>query len=38
MAKIKIIRSSTVPSSLNSFCKGLFRELSGKYEVIGLSI
>ena len=37
MANIKIIRSSTVPSSLNNFCKGLFRELSGKYEVIGLS-
>ena len=33
----KIIRATTVPASLNTFCKGVLRELSGKYEVIGLS-
>lgn len=34
---IKIIRSSTVPQSLATFCKGVLRELSRKYDVIGLS-
>lgn len=34
---IKIIRATTVPQSLNEFCKGMLRELSEKYEVIGLS-
>lgn len=34
---IKIIRSATVPSSLDTFCKGVLRELSEKYEVVGLS-
>lgn len=34
---IKIIRSSTVPSSLNHFCHGMLSELSGKYIVVGLS-
>lgn len=34
---IKIIRATTVPQSLNVFCKGMLRELSNKYEVIGLS-
>ena len=33
----KIIRATTVPQSLNVFCKGMLRELSEKYEVIGLS-
>ena len=33
----KIIRSTTVPQSLNTFCRGLLRELSEKYEVIALS-
>lgn len=33
----KIIRATTVPQSLNTFCKGLLRELSERYEVIGLS-
>lgn len=33
----KIIRCSTVPSSLDSFCKGLLKELSHEYEVIALS-
>lgn len=34
---IKIIRATTVSQSLNTFCKGVLRELSLKYEVIGLS-
>lgn len=34
---VKIIRATTVPGSLNHFCKGMLRELSAKYEVIGLS-
>lgn len=33
----KLIRATTVPQSLEAFCKGLLRELSEKYEVIGLS-
>ena len=33
----KIIRSTTVPESLDVFCRGLLRELSEKYEVIALS-
>ena len=33
----KLIRATTVPQSLNTFCKGMLRELSEKYEVIGLS-
>lgn len=37
MSKKIIIRSTTVPQSLNVFCKGILKELSGKYEVIGLS-
>lgn len=35
--KRKIIRATTVPESLDTFCKGMLRELSDKYEVIGLS-
>ncbi|QVJ81878.1 Glycosyltransferase involved in cell wall bisynthesis [Prevotella sp. khp1] len=34
---IKIIRATTVPESLNTFCKGMLQELSEKYEVVGLS-
>lgn len=34
---IKIIRSTTIPMSLNAFCKGMLRELSEKYEVIAVS-
>lgn len=37
MNKIKIIRATTVPESLDSFCKGMLRELSENYEVVGLS-
>jgi len=37
MEKIKIIRATTVPQSLDVFCKGILKELSEKYEVIGLS-
>ena len=35
--KKKLIRATTVPTSLNSFCEGLLRELSEKYEVVALS-
>lgn len=34
---IKIIRATTVPMSLNAFCKGMLKELSGKYEVVAVS-
>ncbi len=34
---MKIIRSATIPLSLNLFCRNLFRELSSVYEVIALS-
>lgn len=33
----KIIRATTVPQSLDVFCKGMLRELAEEYEVIGLS-
>lgn len=33
----KIIRSSTVSQSLETFCKGILKELSEQYEVIALS-
>ena len=33
----KIIRATTVPISLNAFCKGMLRELSERYEVIAVS-
>ena len=35
--KPKIILASTIPSSLNTFYKGVFSDLSEKYEVIALS-
>ncbi|MCQ2246121.1 MAG: glycosyltransferase family 4 protein [Bacteroidaceae bacterium] len=35
--KPKIIRTSTVPGSLNTFCKGLLTELKEDYEVVALS-
>lgn len=35
--KKKIIRATTVPQSLNHFCNGMLRELSEKYDVIGVS-
>lgn len=35
---MKLIRTSTIPSSLNTFCKGLLKELSEEgYEVIAVS-
>ena len=37
MSKPKIIRTSTVSTSLNTFCKGFLRELSAEYDVIALS-
>lgn len=33
----KIVRSSTVPQSLNSFCRGVLKELSQWYEVVAVS-
>lgn len=33
----KIIRSSTVPSSLNAFCRDVLKELSREYEVVAVS-
>ncbi len=35
--KIKIIRATTIPLSLDTFCNGMLRELSEKYEVVALS-
>ncbi|MBR6446475.1 MAG: glycosyltransferase family 4 protein [Prevotella sp.] len=35
--KLKIIRATTVPVTLDVFCNGTLRELSFKYEVIALS-
>lgn len=37
MNKVKIIRAATVPQSLDSFCKGLLKELSKSYDVVALS-
>lgn len=38
MKKLKIIRATTVPTSLNTFCKGLLRELAEEgYEVVAVS-
>ena len=33
----KIIRASTIPQSLNTFCKGVLKELSQDYEVVALA-
>ena len=33
----KIIRLSTIPQSLSSFCRGVLRELSQEYDVIAVS-
>lgn len=35
--KKKIIRTATVPLSLDLFCRGLFQEMSHDYEIIALS-
>lgn len=37
MNKLRIIRATTIPESLDTFCKGMLRELSESYEVVGLS-
>lgn len=39
MSGIKLIRTSTVPGSINTFCRGLLRELQEQegYEVVALS-
>jgi glycosyltransferase involved in cell wall biosynthesis len=34
---VKIIRATTVPQSLNGFCRGMLKELSEKYEVVAVS-
>ena len=34
---MKIIRSSTVPQSLDTFCKGMLKELAQKYGVVAVS-
>ena len=36
-SRIKIIRASTIPMSLDVFCNGMLKELSEKYEVVALS-
>ena len=35
--KLKIIRATTVPLSLDIFCNGLLKSLSDKYEVVAVS-
>ena len=35
--RLKIIRATTVPMSLNAFCCGMLKELSGMYDVVALS-
>ena len=35
--KPKIIRSATVPQSLDSFCDGVLKDLSNEYEVVAVS-
>lgn len=34
---LKIIRATTVPVSLNNFCRGMLEDLSSKYEVVAVS-
>ena len=33
----KIIRAATIPQSLNTFCKGVLKELSQEYEVVAVA-
>lgn len=35
--RLKIIRASTIPGSLNNFCRGILSELKDKYEVVAVS-
>ena len=37
MKKLKIIRTSTIPGSLNNFCRDMLGELNEKYEVVAVS-
>lgn len=37
LIKPKIIRATTIPLSLNIFCKGVLRELAKKYEVVAVT-
>ena len=34
---MKIIRATTIPKSLDVFCRGILKKLSEKYEVVALS-
>ena len=34
---MKIIRSSTVSQSLDTFCRGILKELAQEYEVVAVS-
>ena len=34
---MKLVRSSTVPQSLNTFCRGVLKELSQQYEIVAIS-
>ena len=37
MSRLKLIRTATIPMSLDIFCKGILQELSTEYEVIAVS-
>lgn len=37
MDKPKLIRTATIPTSLDIFCRGMLRELSSNYEVVAIS-
>ena len=37
MSRLKLIRTATIPTSLNIFCRGMLHELSQNYEVIAVS-
>ena len=37
MSRLKLIRTATIPMSLDIFCKGVLQELSADYEVIAVS-
>ena len=35
--RLKIVRTSTVATSLNVFCRGMLKKLSEKYDVVAVS-
>ena len=37
MSRKKIIRTSTVSTSLNTFCRGTLRRLANTYDVVAVS-